>query len=563
VFAEDPAVALAVQRSFDDLGTPLADVTFCVIDLETTGADPRACAITEVGAAKFRFGECLGTYQTLVTPGQAIPPAITVLTGITNAMVVPAPTIDEVLPALSEFVGGTIIVGHNIRFDLGFLRAALDRAERPPLANRSIDTVALARRLVADEVPNCRLGTLADRFRLDHRPTHRALDDVLATADLLHVLLERAGRLGVTGLDDLLALPLMGSHPQAAKLSLTQGLPRTPGVYAFRDRQGRVLYVGKATNLRARVRSYFSTDERRKVGQLLRETTRIDHEVSPHALHAAVRELRLIHRHEPRFNRQGTGAAKAVWLKLTLAEPFPRLSVARTRRDDGGLYLGPVPGSRLAQRAAEAVETVVPLRRCSERPGRLPRSSPCTPAQLGVATCPCAGTITPEAYAEVVAVAVRGLTHDPQAILSPLDRRMRALARAERYEEARDVRDRAAALAAVLRRQRRLEQMERSGRVELEVPGGGGAELLGGLLVRSWAAPPRGGTTAPVALPFPVGELDVSTGAGTAERARLAEERILVAGWLDRHAHRVRLLRCDGELSSPCQDLPSFSPPRR
>jgi DNA polymerase-3 subunit epsilon len=93
-----------VQRSFDDLGTPLHEVTFCVIDLETTGGSANSCEITEVGAVKLRGGECLGTFQTLVNPGVAIPPSITVLTGITQAMVLPAPRIAEVLPTLLEFV---------------------------------------------------------------------------------------------------------------------------------------------------------------------------------------------------------------------------------------------------------------------------------------------------------------------------------------------------------------------------------------------------------------------------------------------------------------------------
>jgi DNA polymerase III subunit epsilon len=318
------------QLTLDDLGTPLADVTFCVIDLETTGGSPTECGITEVGAVKLRGGECLGTFQTLVNPGRAIPPEITVLTGITHAMVVPAPRIEQVLPALLEFVGEAVIVGHNVRFDVGFLQAALERDERPRLRNRTVDTVALARRLVRDEVPNCKLGTLADRLRLDHKPSHRALDDALATGDLLHLLLERAGGLGVTGLDDLLALPTMAGHAQAAKLRLTDGLPRSPGVYVFRGTRGEVLYVGKATNLRSRVRSYFSGDERRKIGALLRETQRIDHVVHPHPLSAAVHEVRLIHRFTPRYNRQSKDWSKYVYVKLTLDEAFPRLSVVKT-----------------------------------------------------------------------------------------------------------------------------------------------------------------------------------------------------------------------------------------
>src|SRR3989449_5895696 len=105
MFPSPRAVALALQRSFDDMGLPLAEVTFCVVDLETTGASASSCAITEIGAVKIRGGECLGTFETLVNPGVAIPPAITVLTGITEAMVLPAPTIERVLPTFLEFAG--------------------------------------------------------------------------------------------------------------------------------------------------------------------------------------------------------------------------------------------------------------------------------------------------------------------------------------------------------------------------------------------------------------------------------------------------------------------------
>src|SRR3954470_7513434 len=108
------------------MGTPLCDVTFVVIDLETTGGSANTCAITEVGAVKLRGGECLGTFQTLVNPGSGIPPEITYMTGITEAMVTPAPRIEAVLPALLEFVGrDAVVVGHNVRFDLAFLQAAL------------------------------------------------------------------------------------------------------------------------------------------------------------------------------------------------------------------------------------------------------------------------------------------------------------------------------------------------------------------------------------------------------------------------------------------------------
>ncbi len=546
------------QRSFDDMGTPLHDVTFVVVDVETTGGSPDDCALTEIGAVKLRGGECLGTFSTLVNPGVAIPPFITVLTGITTAMVGPAPRVEAVLPSFLEFAAGATLVGHNVRFDRAFLDAALVRHGWPRLPHRFVDTVALARRLLGDEVRNCKLSTLADHLRLPHRPTHRALDDALATGHLLHALLERAGSLGVIGLDDLLELPTVKGHPQLAKLRLTDGLPRVPGVYLFRDAGGRALYVGKATNLRTRVRSYFSGEERRKVGQLLRETVAIDHIVTANPLEAAVLEVRLIHQLLPRFNRQATTWKRYAYLKVTLGDRFPRLSVVRSVRDDGALYLGPLPSTAAARRVAEAIHTASTIRRCSGNPRRTGgRSAPCAAAQIGVAACPCDGGLTEEAYAPIVARVVRGLTVEPSLLLDPLNARMEALAAAERFEEAADVRDQASALADALRRQRRLDAVRRTGRLVLEV-GGSTVELSGGRLVRSWTDEGGGAPT-----------LDLPAAADTHRDDRapvpteLADELACVAGWLDREAHRITVTSCDGELTSALWPLPRFQPAAR
>jgi DNA polymerase-3 subunit epsilon len=462
------------QRTFADLGTPLSDVTFVVVDVETTGGSPAHCGITEIGAVKYRGGECLGTFHTLVNPGVPIPPAITFLTGITEAMVLSAPRIGDALPHFLEFLGPSspdrVLVGHNVRFDIAFLDAALEAHGYPRLSHARVDTVGLARRLLRDEVPNLRLATLAQYLRAATQPIHRALEDARATLEILHALLERAGTLGVLGLDDLLALPTMRAHPSSGKLSLTARLPRTPGVYMFRDRGGRVLYVGKAANVRARVRSYFSGDDRRKVPQLLREVEQIEVVSCHHPLEAAVREIRLIHEHEPRFNRQAKAWRSYAYLKLTLEERFPRLAVVRDVRADGARYVGPFRSSRAAQVAREAIESAVPLRRCTRRIGRAATlgGEPCLPAVLGVATCPCSGSCGDDDYARLVGQVVRGLDDDPAALLGPLEQRMHALARDERFEEAAMTRDRLAALARALERQRLVRAARAAGRVRIE-----------------------------------------------------------------------------------------------
>ncbi len=534
---------LTVQRSFDDLGTPLHEVTFVVVDLETTGGSPQGDAITEVGAVKLRGGDSLGTLQTLINPGMAIPPEVVYLTGITQAMVIPAPPITEVLPAFLEFLGDAVLVGHNVRFDVGFLNAALERSGRPRLTNVIVDTCALARRLVREEVRDCKLGTLARHFRLGHEPTHRALDDALATGELLHCLLERAGTFGVTGLDDLVALPKVTGHPQLAKLRLLRDLPRAPGVYLFRDGRGRVLYVGKAVDLRRRVRSYFSGDERRKIGPLLRELQQVDHIVCGSELEAAVLEIRMIDDLQPRYNRQGKRGRREVHVKLTLDEAFPRLSVVRVvKNGDGCIYLGPFSSVAGARQVCEAIESAAPIRRCTTKPTATLRAAPCAPAQLGVATCPCAGAIDREAYAEIVADVVRGLTADPRLLLDRLTARMRALAEAGRYEEAADVRDRASALSRVLSRQRRLDALRAAGRLVLQLADG----------VRHVIH--RGQLAASMEDELPLGEAALSTGDS------VAAETAVIAAWLEARHDRVRIVECEVGLASPLPRVPRFDP---
>jgi DNA polymerase III epsilon subunit family exonuclease len=287
-----------------DDATPLSDVTFVVLDLETTGGSPYECAITEVGALKLRGGACLGTFETLVNPGCHLPPDIVYLTGITEAMVAPAPLIDSVLPALAEFIGDAVIVGHNIRFDLAFLRANLVRLGYPPLTNAAVDTCALARRLVRDEVTDCRLATVARHVRTETAPNHRAFADAAATAELLHHFLEVLGPWGVTALDDLLAFPAATAHPQAAKLRLVSALPRRPGVYVVRDARDRVIDVGRTDGLRRTVRSFFAGVDRRRMTPILRQAQAIGHVECETGLEGLVVEQRLLAHHpKPRSSR--------------------------------------------------------------------------------------------------------------------------------------------------------------------------------------------------------------------------------------------------------------------
>lgn len=284
-----------------DLAAPLHQVRFAVVDTETTGGSPRCAALTEIAAAVFRGGERLATFQTLVDPGVSIPPFITDLTGISDAMVRRAPRVEAVLPSLLEFLGGSVVVGHNVAFDVGFLDAACLRAGYGPLTHPTIDTLALARRLVGDDTRNCKLSTLAEALRLDNRPSHRALDDVLATADLLHAMIERVAGFGVHDLGDLLEFPGVPAE-SAPRLVLTADVPRRPGVYWFIDAFGAPVAVGRAADLRAGSRQAVAG---RGAGRPGRRGgyRRVGHLTCTGPLEAAVVHARLVEAWRPRSGR--------------------------------------------------------------------------------------------------------------------------------------------------------------------------------------------------------------------------------------------------------------------
>ena len=190
----------------------LVETTFAVIDLETSGGSPKSGAgITEIGVVKVRGGQVIGTFQSFVDPGHQLPQFITELTGITDAMLVSAPFIDEVLPTLFEFLGSpdeTVLVAHNSPFDMSFLKAAALAHEYPWPNYLTIDTARLARAVLdRDEVINCKLGTLANFFGAQTSPNHRALDDAKATVDVLHGIIERLSGHDVTTFEAMRNFP--------------------------------------------------------------------------------------------------------------------------------------------------------------------------------------------------------------------------------------------------------------------------------------------------------------------------------------------------------------------
>ncbi|MGN6299980.1 MAG: DEDD exonuclease domain-containing protein [Angustibacter sp.] len=541
-----------VQGTFDDLGTALADVTFVVVDLETTGGNPNDSAITEIGAVKVRGGQVLGEFQTLVNPHLPIPPFIQALTGITTAMVADAPRIESALPAFLEFARGSVLVAHNAGFDVGFLKAAARQQGIEWPRHAVVDTVHLARQLVSrDESRNHKLSSLAALFGATTVPDHRALHDARATVDVLHGLIERVGNLGVRTLEELSSYTSRVSPAQRRKRWLADGLPDAPGVYQFKDGQGRVLYVGTSVNIRTRVRSYFTGSEQRtRMSEMVRIAESVTPIVCATTLEAEVRELRLIAEHKPRYNRRSKSPERATWVKLTV-EAFPRLSIVREVRGDGAKYIGPFGSRASAEAAVAAVHEVIPLRQCVQRLSPTRRVGSCALADMGRCGAPCTGAQSVEEYAVVVRDAVHALVGDSRQVVTALRSRMGTLADQERYEDAGEVRDRLLALVRGIARAQRIAPLAASPEIVAARPApAGGWEVVvvrHGRLAASTVAP-RGADPMPY-IDAARASAEMVLPAPWPAPAAIPEETEKILRWLETPG--VRLVDLDGEWTCP------------
>ena len=339
-----PAIGLASVR--DD--PQLEDAEFVVFDLETTGLSARSSRICEIGAVRVRALKLVDSFQTLVRTGVPLPGPIGTLTGIRDEELRGAPGIDVSIRRFLAFAGEATLVAHNARFDVSFLDRQLERLTGRRLARPAMDTAALARRLLDGRVRRVGLASLAYFYGTSASPCHRALPDAQATAEILVRLIGEAQERGARTLGDLHALAAPRARRVYGKRSLAHGAPARPGVYLFRDRHEQVLYVGRARDLRARLRSYFRSDRQRpSVEAALAAAERIDWEVLGSELEAGLEELRLIRKLRPPANARNVRPDRYVYLRRR----GERLVVSSTPSE-----LGPIRGRRRAERAARALD---------------------------------------------------------------------------------------------------------------------------------------------------------------------------------------------------------------
>jgi DNA polymerase-3 subunit epsilon len=392
--AEPPGAALLLEEA-----------TYVVVDLETTGLRPGSSGICEIGAVRLRGFEIEAEFQTLVDPGRPIDATASAVTGLRTAQLRGAPSPAEAVRRFLAFAGDGVLVAHNARFDLAFLDRETERLTGSRIGSAVVDTVRLARTLLAGRVPSFGLAQLAWFLDTSERPCHRALPDARATAELLLALIGLAQERGARTVADLTALAATRTRRLLDKRHLAYGAPTRPGVYLFLGRNDQVLYVGRARDLRSRLRSYFRSDRQRPaVEAAVAAAERIEWRVTGSELEAALEELRLIREIRPPGNARVSRPERQVWLRQRGDSV-----VASTRPSP----VGPLRSRRTAQLAARV--------------------------------------LTPDDLAR------------PKGALPRLHQRLRDLSDERRFEDAGRLRDRIAGLERVCRELERLERVRSLG----------------------------------------------------------------------------------------------------
>ncbi len=309
---------------------------YAVVDIETTGGFASGNGITEISILIHDGSKVIDSFDTLINPEQEIPVYIQTLTGISNEMVSSAPLFEEVAPRIYELLHDKIFVAHNVNFDFSFVRHQLAQSGFN-LSCKKICTVRMSRKVLPGHA-SYSLGKLCNALNIPLNDRHRAKGDATATAFLLTMLLE----------NDTEAIILQSLHkaskeqvlpPNLSKARM-DALPPNPGVYYFKDNKGKVIYIGKAVNIRKRVYSHFSGNSIKQQRQeFLKNIHEVDFTVCGTELMALILEASEIQKHWPENNR----ALKRFEQKYALytfqdQNGYMRLGIDKYKKNSNALY---------------------------------------------------------------------------------------------------------------------------------------------------------------------------------------------------------------------------------
>ena len=292
----------------------LKDNTLVVLDIETTGISPHNCEIIEIYMIKLRDNKKIDEYYSKFKPNGELPLFISKLTGIYEWHLKNSPEIKNEIEKINNFLKNSIIVGHNLNFDLSFLNMNLNKNKFVNLPNERLDTLKLSRAVLRGKIKNHKLQTLSNFYKTHNKNEHNAKADVLTTYEVLQNLLKEKS---ITNIDTVKNLNdfILGIDKNLKNKYNIKEIPSGPGIYLFLKDQ-KLQYIGKSKNLKNRISSHLSFSRSFKSNKIVNASNKLLIEKLDNELTALILEQRIINQHNPRFNRRGKFSQNIYWIKL-------------------------------------------------------------------------------------------------------------------------------------------------------------------------------------------------------------------------------------------------------
>jgi len=419
--------------------TLLKEAEFSVLDVETTGLSAKNNRVIEIGIVKVKNLKIADKYTTLINPGCDIPYFITQFTGISNSDVAYSPGFYDTAEEIEEFIGNSIVSGHNLSFDEGFLSYEFIRNGFEPLSNLSVCTLKLSRKIFPS-LKSKSLGSVSEYLGIKNRDSHRALSDAEATAQILIKLLRKLSKEnGIKTIQQLLEFQssVVPSN-QIIKLprdihDSLYSLPDTPGVYYFLNKKNEIIYIGKAKSLKDRVRSYFAATTVGKPKKIVKQAAKIKTEITNSELTALLLEAESIKLINPRHNRQLKKYGNKYFIRINKSNKYPKVEITTKFDFDGHDYFGLFISRRKAEVVLDIIDKTFALRECDEK--EFSKGKKCFLADIERCTAPCVKSINPDYFDELEKV-YEFLSGGNQSALNRMLIKMKDHAAKEKYEKA-------------------------------------------------------------------------------------------------------------------------------
>lgn len=419
----------------------LSKTEFSVLDVETTGLSARSNHVIEIGIVKVKNLKVIDKYSSLINPGYRIPAFITQLTGITNGDVKNAPSFDQIADDIKNFIGDSIISGHNLSFDDSFLTAEYLRNERIPINNPKVCTLKIAKRLYP-ALRSKSLSSVAYHLKIQNRNSHRALGDAETTAKILIKMIKKLIEEDfISTADDLIKYQYFTSaKPQGNfKSGMQEALfacPDLPGVYYFINRKDEIIYVGKAKSLHERVKSYFSPSAGRKAKKIIQQARKLKYQTTNSELTALLMEAETIKKLNPRHNSQLKKYGNKYFLRITKNHKFPSVEIANHFDFNGDDYFGLYLSRKKAEVVKEIIDKTFAVRECSDKDFN--KRKKCFLADIERCTAPCENS-DEELYNKELNELYEFLQGKSQFALNRMLFKMKEYSAAQRFEKAGEI----------------------------------------------------------------------------------------------------------------------------